>query len=141
MGKTSWITYLYERVSGLEARLVTLDERACSRPAATASSSRAPTPSRRARRGCHPLENSPPEGTTRDDDPVTGEVVQWVCTGPITYDRSALDRIANLKAALSLPGRRGIPPVVAPASAYWLTNEHYASDEVFIYDFADALYE
>ena len=25
MGKTSWITYLYERVSGLEARLVTLE--------------------------------------------------------------------------------------------------------------------
>jgi 5-methyltetrahydropteroyltriglutamate--homocysteine methyltransferase len=25
MGKASWITYLYERVSGLEARLVTLE--------------------------------------------------------------------------------------------------------------------
>jgi 5-methyltetrahydropteroyltriglutamate--homocysteine methyltransferase len=32
-------------------------------------------------------------------------------------------------------------PVVAPASAYWLGNEYYASDEEFVYALADALHE
>jgi 5-methyltetrahydropteroyltriglutamate--homocysteine methyltransferase len=32
-------------------------------------------------------------------------------------------------------------PVVAPASAYWLRNEHYASEEEFVYGLADALSE
>src|SRR5439155_26083760 len=66
-----------------------------------------------------------------------------VCTGPITYDPTALERdIANLKAALD--GNQIVDaflPVVAPASTYWLTNEHYASDEEFVFALADALHE
>ena len=31
--------------------------------------------------------------------------------------------------------------MVAPASAYWLQNEHYASDEEFVYALADVLHE
>jgi 5-methyltetrahydropteroyltriglutamate--homocysteine methyltransferase len=44
MGKASWITYLYERVSGLEVRPIRWRAPACCRPAATARSSRAPMP-------------------------------------------------------------------------------------------------
>ena len=32
-------------------------------------------------------------------------------------------------------------PVVAPASAYWLDNEHYATDEEFVFALADVLHE
>ena len=32
-------------------------------------------------------------------------------------------------------------PVVAPASAYWLANEYYKSDEEFVYAIADVLHE
>ena len=41
-------------------------------------------------------------------------------------------------------GRRGgrrVPPVVAPASVYWLRNEYYASEEEFVFAVADALHE
>ena len=33
------------------------------------------------------------------------------------------------------------PPVVAPASAYWLRNEHYDSEQAFVYGLADVLRE
>ena len=70
-------------------------------------------------------------------------MVEWVCTGPIEYDPAAVQRdIANLKAALAdHDGVEGFLPVVAPASAYWLANEHYESDEAFVYGLADALHE
>jgi 5-methyltetrahydropteroyltriglutamate--homocysteine methyltransferase len=32
-------------------------------------------------------------------------------------------------------------PVVAPASVYWLRNEHYPSEEEFVFAVADALRE
>jgi 5-methyltetrahydropteroyltriglutamate--homocysteine methyltransferase len=65
----------------------------------------------------------------------------FVCTGPISYDRTAVDRdIANFKAALEgVDVTDAFLPVVAPASAYWLANEHYATEEEFVYAIADAL--
>ena len=145
MGKTSWITYLYERVSGLEARLVTLEGASMLPP----SRDRQHYPGAYAEldaldEAATRSSNIAPDGTARDDDESdAGAVVQWVCTGPITYDRSALDRdIANLRAALEdHPDTEAFLPVVAPASAYWLTNEHYGSEEEFIYALADALHE
>ena len=144
MGKTSWITYLYERVSGLEARLVTLE----------GASMLPPSRDRQHFPGAYAAldaldeaatrnSNVAPEGTTREDDPSDGTVVEWVCTGPIEYDPAAVQRdIANLKAALAdHDGVEGFLPVVAPASAYWLANEHYESDEAFVYGLADALHK
>jgi len=59
------------------------------------------------------------------------------------YDKTALNRdIANFKAALDAAGKahsEAFLPVVAPASAYWLKNEYYPSDEEFVYALADAL--
>jgi len=73
----------------------------------------------------------------------SGLGIQWVCTGPISYDATAVRRdIANLKAGLAeVDVTDGFLPVVAPASAYWLENEHYESDEAFIWALADALRE
>ncbi len=69
----------------------------------------------------------------------------WVCVGPVSYTgQAALQRdIANLKAAMAAAGvTRGFLPVVAPASVVpWRRDEHYASEEDFLFAVADALHE
>ena len=70
-------------------------------------------------------------------------IAGFFVTGPLVYDSSALQRdIANLKASLEgLEATDVFMPVVAPASAYWLDNEHYASEEEFVFALADVLHE
>lgn len=144
MGKASWITYLYERVSGLEVRPVTIE----------GASMLPPSRDRQAFPGAYAALDALDEAATResnyaassgtvDDEPGGGGVVEWVCTGPLHYDRTALDRdIDNLKAALAEhEDTEGFLPVVAPASAYWLKNDHYATEEEFVFALADALHE
>jgi 5-methyltetrahydropteroyltriglutamate--homocysteine methyltransferase len=82
-------------------------------------------------------------GGAPEDQAPGGLSVSWVVTGPLRYDRAAIDRdIANLKSALSEhPEAQGFLPVVAPASTYWLTNEYYADDEEFMFALADALHQ
>lgn len=144
MGKASWITYLYERVSGLEVRPVTLE----------GASMLPPSRDRQAFPGAYAALDALDEAAVResnaaassaltDDDSQSPGAVAWVCTGPLEYDRAALDRdIANFKAALAEhEGVEGFLPVVAPASAYWLQNEYYPSEEEFVFALADALHE
>ncbi|MGH2927966.1 MAG: cobalamin-independent methionine synthase II family protein, partial [Solirubrobacteraceae bacterium] len=144
MGKASWITYLYERVSGLTPRPVTLE----------GASMLPPSRDRQQFPGAYAVldaldeaatrnSNVAPEGGGADEEAESDQVIEWVCTGPLTYDPAALQRdIANFKAALAEhPGVQAFMPVVAPASAYWLTNEHYASDDEFVFALADALHE
>jgi 5-methyltetrahydropteroyltriglutamate--homocysteine methyltransferase len=70
---------------------------------------------------------------------------RWVCTGPVSYKgHAALQRdIANLKAALE--GQRheeAFMPAVSPSNlANWNRNEHYNSEEEYLYALADALHE
>jgi 5-methyltetrahydropteroyltriglutamate--homocysteine methyltransferase len=146
MGKASWITYLYERVSGIEARTVKL----------TDASVMPPSRDRQAFPGAYAQLDALDEAAVRESNagalaPDLGkapegeqrDAVSWVCTGPLRYDRTALDRdIANLRAALA--GGEHTPaflPVVAPASAYWLANEYYQSEEEFVFALAGALHE
>ncbi|MGH2887122.1 MAG: hypothetical protein ACRDPA_31255, partial [Solirubrobacteraceae bacterium] len=144
MGKASWITYLYERVTGLEARVMTLE----------GASMMPPSRDRQVFPGAYAVLDALDEAAVREsnraadssehgDEPAANQAIEWVCTGPITYDRSALDRdIANLRNALEGHDEiQAFMPVVAPASAYWLRNEHYASEEEFVYGLADALAE
>ncbi|MGH2916715.1 MAG: epoxyalkane--coenzyme M transferase [Solirubrobacteraceae bacterium] len=143
MGKASWITYLYERVSGLTPRPVTLE----------GASMLPPSRDRQNFPGAYEALDALDEAATRNSniapDGGAGEeadseqVIEWVCTGPISYDGTALARdIANFKDALeSHPEVQGFLPVVAPASAYWLTNEHYSSEDEFVFALADALHE
>lgn len=136
-GKASWITYLYERVSGLELRMVPLE----------GTSILPPSQDRQAFPGFYAeldaqFEHENRESMGTEDEP-SDLGPMWVCTGPIVYDPAAVQRdIANLKAALNeVDVVDGFLPVVAPASAYWLQNEHYESDEAFVYGLADALHE
>jgi 5-methyltetrahydropteroyltriglutamate--homocysteine methyltransferase len=144
MGKASWITYLYQRVSGLESRPMQL------KGASILPASR----DRQAFPGAYAELDALDEAATRSSSAASGggppeaqspagRAVEWVCTGPLRYNAAAIDRdIANFKAALARhEGVTGFLPVVAPASAYWLSNEYYANDEEFVFALADALRE
>jgi 5-methyltetrahydropteroyltriglutamate--homocysteine methyltransferase len=65
-----------------------------------------------------------------------------VCTGPLAYvgqAATALD-IANLKGALAELDTEGFLPAIAPGTIeHWLFNDHYASDEEFLFAIADAM--
>jgi 5-methyltetrahydropteroyltriglutamate--homocysteine methyltransferase len=144
MGKASWITYLYERVSGLEARPVTLEGASMLPP----SRDRQAFPAAYAEldaldEAATRNSNIAPGGSSSEDEPEAGQAMSWVCTGPMRYDPAALERdIANLRRALN--GREVVDaflPVVAPASAYWLQNEYYPTEEEFVFALADALHD
>ena len=150
MGKATWITYLYERTSGLEPRplngsfstILPASRDRQNFPGAYAELDRlehdATVRIRDKAVSDAPAESAKPEKEGQ------GAAV-WVCTGPMSYDRAAIDRdLANLKTALAANGKdisEAFLPVVAPASAYWLQNEHYDSDEEFVYALADVLHE
>ncbi|MBV9335188.1 MAG: hypothetical protein JO243_04775 [Solirubrobacterales bacterium] len=147
MGKASWITYLYERVSGLEVRPIQLE----------GASMLPPSRDRQAFPGAYAALDALDEAAVRESSAASANFlpeedaaggnrgVAWVCTGPLTYDRTALDRdIANFKAALAEHEHDLVAaflPVVAPASAYWLQNEYYSTEEEFVFALADALRE
>jgi 5-methyltetrahydropteroyltriglutamate--homocysteine methyltransferase len=127
MGKPGWITYSYERIGGIEPIVVHGREEVlvpAGQPEDDLSPSQLYTDVHR---------------KNEDDD----EGVTWRCTGPLTYDPTLVERdIANLEAALE--GKDvvdGFIPAVAPGSMYWIRNEHYATDEEFVFAFADVLHE
>ncbi|WNB87136.1 cobalamin-independent methionine synthase II family protein [Cellulomonas sp. ATA003] len=64
------------------------------------------------------------------------------CTGPLTYtghDAVAAD-VANMTAAMAATGAaEGFITALSPGSASRIANEHYATDEEFVYACADAL--
>src|SRR4029453_13075130 len=132
-GKSSWQGYLSERVGGFEARPVPSGAQVLTGKDFQdfaeyyAQATRAGTlwymPDGRLRTPLAP--------------------VQWVCTGPITYTgHSALQRdIDNFKAALKeAQVTEAFLPVAAPASVEpGRVNEHYPSQEAFVYALAEAL--
>jgi 5-methyltetrahydropteroyltriglutamate--homocysteine methyltransferase len=143
MGKASWITYLYERVSGLEVRPVQLEGGTMYPPSRDRQAFPGAYAAMDALENESVSESNAAASSEMPDEEAAaqGQGVAWVCTGPLTYDRTAVDRdIANFKAALD--GQNVVDafmPVVAPASAYWLQNEHYASEEEFMFALAEAL--
>lgn len=85
-----------------------------------------------------------------DPDPDAGSPqtrsTSWICTGPIRYKgQAALARdLANFRAALNdVDVVDAFLPVVAPASAelHLEGNEHYATEEEFLFAIAEALRE
>jgi 5-methyltetrahydropteroyltriglutamate--homocysteine methyltransferase len=128
-GKASWISYLYDRVSGIEQR-----------PIPEGETRMVPSRDRQAFPGAYAQHDAEFRRALREAEVPAPTPTVWVCTGPISYDRTAVDRdIANLRDALGGLEAEGFLPVVAPASTYWLRNEHYASEEEFVFALADAL--
>lgn len=140
-GKIAWTQYVVERLGGIERR---------ERPAGS---------------GLYPVSKDrqdfaefysiyDPLSATMWLDPLVIEHSKgtelippgrWVCSQPISYKgRPALQRdIANFRRALqSTPLTEGFLPLAAPASVEAsVRNEHYASDEAYVYALADALRE
>jgi 5-methyltetrahydropteroyltriglutamate--homocysteine methyltransferase len=76
--------------------------------------------------------------------PGSGGMKLPVCTGPLTYTGHAAIRadIAHFKAALAATGiAEGFMTSIAPGSASRIGNEHYPSEEAFLYACADAMRE
>ena len=148
MGKSTWITYLYERVSGIEPRLVALDDRGTLLPP---SRDRQAFPAfyeehdadyaRMMKNRVRLADDESRVAGSAGDGEALGKV--WACTGPIVYDPTALQQdIMRLEAAVKSAGATDVfLPVVAPASVYWLQNEYYPTEEEFVYAVADALHE
>jgi len=132
-GKSSWAGYISERLGGFEAR-----------PMPPGTSLLAGKDFEDfAEYYAYALRTGTmwhtPDGRLRAPVPMP----QWVCTGPIAYTGlSALQQdIDNLKSALrGTEGTEAFLPVAAPASIEaGRVNEHYASDEAFVYALAEAL--
>ncbi len=70
---------------------------------------------------------------------------RWGCTGPVSYKgMAALQQdIATLKEALAgVRHEEAFMPAVSPANlANWNRNEHYRSEEEYLYALAEALHE
>ena len=147
MGKSNWISYLYERTTGLETRPLKGDFTTILPP----SRDRQHFPGAYAEIDGLDAVAARRAAEAAGDTSGAGSPADWVCTGPMTYDRTAIDRdIANFKASLADAGitlasdgegTQAFLPVVAPASAYWLRNEYYKSDEEFVFALADVLHE
>jgi 5-methyltetrahydropteroyltriglutamate--homocysteine methyltransferase len=132
MSKSGWIHYVYERVSGIEHRTLSLTD--------TDVTSALPTSvDREALRGSE--GRFTPFWAERLAPGARAAI--WACTGPIVYDASyaAVDTdLANLRRACQLVNARAyFLNAVAPGSLYWLANEYYESEEAFIFAWADAL--
>jgi 5-methyltetrahydropteroyltriglutamate--homocysteine methyltransferase len=132
-GKTSWAGYISERLDGFEARPMP--------PGATLLAGKdfqvfAEYYAYALRTG---TMWHTPDGRLRAPQPM----LEWVCTGPISYSgQSALQQdIENLKSALKgAQATDAFLPVAAPASIEaGRVNEHYKSDEAFVYALAEAL--
>jgi 5-methyltetrahydropteroyltriglutamate--homocysteine methyltransferase len=120
-GKSSWATYILERVSGFEIRRERLQ------PLVWLGRDRERFPEFFAQEMPNALTGSPTE----------------VCVGPITYTGSAAIRrdIDNFTAALDgVQVEDAFLPVVAPAStAYNGINEYYPNEREYVYAIAEAL--
>jgi 5-methyltetrahydropteroyltriglutamate--homocysteine methyltransferase len=144
MGKSNWIVYLYERLSGIEPRFVPAEGATIlppSRDRLAFPEFYAELDAEFARRVGDRVRTSAHGEDDADELPGGATRKEWFCTGPIEYEPSALQRdIANLRAALEgVDVVDAFLPVVAPASVYWLNNEYYASDEEFVFAVAEAL--
>ena len=146
MGKSTWITYLYERVSGLEPRMVPLeggnilppsrDRQAFPEFYAEHDAAFAREVANQVRVKGAPRRR----GDGRDRGRGQGLVLH---RADRVRPLRAGARHRPLQAARSTASRSAdaFLPVVAPASVYWLRNEYYASEEEFVFAVADALHE
>jgi 5-methyltetrahydropteroyltriglutamate--homocysteine methyltransferase len=74
----------------------------------------------------------------------TNIVARIYCTGPLEYVglEQTKEDIANLKAAVQGKDVEAYLPAIAPGTVeHWLWNEHYKSDEEFLFAVADAMHQ
>ena len=139
-GKSSWITYLSERLRGME--------RVPTDPGRIAGFSRAWPEQERfgdfyrtydRYESTQWLPETPAKA--RYDGSQGSEYLTVACTGPLAYEPGPLRRdIDNLKEALgAVAAEEAFLPVVAPASIEIVPNEHYSREEDYLFALAEAL--
>jgi 5-methyltetrahydropteroyltriglutamate--homocysteine methyltransferase len=133
LGKSSWTGYLTERLGGFSPRAMPADQRGL-RGKDFVDFAEFYTEAQRSGTMWYR-----PDGRLRAPQ----APVQWVCTAPITYiGQAALQTdIDNLRSALqAVDVEEAFLPVAAPASVEPnRLNEHYASEEEYVYALAEAL--
>jgi 5-methyltetrahydropteroyltriglutamate--homocysteine methyltransferase len=137
-GKSNWVAYVTERMSGLELRTRGRSEVA----------RRMVWPEQDRYGDFYRVYDGYEYALWLPDTPSKAEYVSRgaafqiaVCVGPLQYRPQTLERdIANLKAALEgIDGVEGFIPVAAPASIEYMPNHHYATQEDYLFALADAL--
>ena len=141
MGKSSWITYLYERLSGIEPRMVPLEGIYILPPSRDRQAfpefyaeldARVRPRGAKPRAGLRRLGRDAPTAVgSSGSAPARSSTTRPRCSGT-SPTPGALTGVDVVDAFL---------PVVAPASVYWLRNEYYASEEELVFAVADALHE
>ena len=129
-GKANWIAYLYNRISGVGPRELGPDGLV---PAAEPRPPGVPGHVRAARQGDDAR-------VRRERGPGAGSEH----LGVQRPDRVRPHRASTTTSRTCAPRSRASTPrascpVVAPASTYWLENQHYGTEEEFVYALADAL--
>jgi 5-methyltetrahydropteroyltriglutamate--homocysteine methyltransferase len=132
----SWWRYSWQRLSGIEAGGQTLYEMEArrSRPGEIVLTSFG---DRRDRALFAAAYNDPESGITTGPRPPSP-----VCTGPLGYSGQDMINadIARFKAALAAAAvEEGFMTAVAPASCARVANQHYRTDEEFLYACAEAM--
>lgn len=86
MGKASWITYLYERVSGLEVRAIQLEGGTMYPPSRDRQAFPGAYTAMDALENASVNESNAAASSAMPDEEATasGQGVAWVCTGPLT---------------------------------------------------------
>jgi 5-methyltetrahydropteroyltriglutamate--homocysteine methyltransferase len=127
MGKTSFLTYVNERLAGFEP--------------STGSPAGSPFA------GSREFASFPEfyAWQSRTQENPAGSAVHYVCSGPIAYKgRAQVQRdIDNLKAALAgVEAEDAFLPAISPADVeFWNRNAYYATDEEYLTAIADALHQ
>ena len=138
-GKSNWITYISERMTG-----ITRSERA-PRPDATIWPEQDRFGEFYHRYSEYESVQWLPDTPSRDQyrGRQLEEYSTWECTGALGYNPGPLERdIANLSAAVDDLGaevEEAFMPVVAPCSLEICRNHHYATQEEYLFALADAL--
>src|SRR5436190_1186903 len=136
----AWWTYVFPRLGGLE--LVDAPQLWEMQPRRSTPGNVVLTtfPDRRDWQLFAEAYNDPSSGVTIGESPVRFPV----CRAPVTYTgQEAVARdIANVKAAMAATGaEEAFLNAVAPGSCARFANEHYASDEEFLWACAEAMRE
>jgi 5-methyltetrahydropteroyltriglutamate--homocysteine methyltransferase len=138
-GKLNWIAYLGQRLKGLVTTELKVDD----------DSAAAFWPEQERFDGFYKTYNRIESNQWLPETPSLNrykgnqmtDYQNLVCRGRLEYDPAPLNRdIANLKSALK--GEKvaeAFMPVVAPGSIEVVPNEHYASQEDYLFALADAL--